>query len=186
MAKVHGYLRVSTACQKPDRQINGLRELCDELHIEQVSGAAKVRPVFDKLVKCLEPDDTLAVWDLDRAFRSTIDAITTADALRARGVNLRIVTMHIDTATEDGEFVYTVMAALAQFERRRIIRRTKEGMAAARKRGKRIGRPRKLAPNHIDDARRELERSPHSSVAAIALRLRCSPRTLSRALVESR
>lgn len=182
MAKVHGYLRVSTACQKPDRQINGLAGICDELHIEQISGAAKVRPVFDRLVKRLEPDDTLAVWDLDRAFRSTIDAITTADALRARGVNLRIVTMNVDTSTEDGEFVYTVMAGMAQYERRRLIRRTKEGMAAAKKQGKRIGRPPILSPVDIDKAKRLLGSDSAPPLADLAAAFGCSRNTLMRAL----
>ena len=70
-----GYLRVSTKTQRPDRQINGLKDLCDQLYIETLSAVADKRPVFDKVLSTLKRGDTLFVWDLDRAFRSTEDAI---------------------------------------------------------------------------------------------------------------
>ncbi|MEP2987310.1 MAG: recombinase family protein, partial [Roseibium sp.] len=80
MTKI-GYLRVSKHEQSPDRQIDGLRGLCDELHIERLSAVSAKRPVFEALVAQLKSGDALVVWDLDRAFRSTIDAITTAEKL---------------------------------------------------------------------------------------------------------
>lgn len=74
-----GYLRVSTVAQKPDRQIDALKPICDRLYIEKTSATAKNRPVFDLVKKALKQGDTLVVWDLDRAFRSTIDALTQAE-----------------------------------------------------------------------------------------------------------
>ena len=181
-----GYLRVSTDEQRPDRQIDGLEAKCDELRIEHgVSAAAKSRPVFDALVDELKAGDTLAVWDLDRAFRSTIDAITCAEALRERGARLRIVTMNVDTAPEDGEFIYTVLAGIAQFERRRLARRTKEGLAAARRRGKVLGRPRKLSCADITRARRLLN-DPGRTICDVAASFGCSRQTLSRAMNDDR
>ncbi|MCV6575108.1 MAG: recombinase family protein [Cohaesibacter sp.] len=144
-----GYMRISTSSQKPDRQINGLEEICDELHLETVSARSSKRPVFEKLLKTLEPDQTLVVWDLDRAFRSVIDAITTAEKLRKRGVHFQIVSLNVDTTTPAGELLFTIMSAAAQFEQRLISERTKEGLAAARKRGVRLGRPRKLKPEQL-------------------------------------
>lgn len=100
----------------------------------------------------LEAGDALIVLDLDRAFRSSIDAMLTADKLRARGVRFRILRLQIDTATAEGELFYTILAAFAQFERRIISRRTKEGMDAARRRGSAIGRPSSLTPQIVQDA----------------------------------
>lgn len=143
------YLRVSTEDQNPDRQIDGLKALSDELHIETLSAVSQSRPVFDAVIAQLQPGDTLVVWDLDRAFRSTIDALFVAESLRERGVHFRIATMSVDTSTEFGELLYTVVAAFAQFERRVLIRRTREGMAAAKRRGVHVGRPYGLTAEQI-------------------------------------
>jgi len=135
------YMRVSTTEQSTDRQSFGLRNMCDEFYSEYISAVAQARPVFELVIARLCPGDTFVVWDLDRAFRSTIDALLIMEKLRARRINLHIVTMHLDTATPEGELFYTVLAGFAQYERRIISRRTKEGIEAARRRGKRIGRP---------------------------------------------
>ena len=86
-----GYIRVSTRTQVPDRQIEVLRDECDELHIEHVSAVASERPVFNKSLADLRPGDTFVVVDLDRAFRSAVDAILTSSALCQRGVKFRIL-----------------------------------------------------------------------------------------------
>tara|TARA_R110002110_G_scaffold415618_1_gene652478 strand:+ start:9537 stop:10262 length:726 start_codon:yes stop_codon:yes gene_type:complete len=146
------YIRVSTADQNTDRQILGLQESCDRLYVEHASAVAKSRPVFDKALEALRSGDTLVIWDLDRAFRSTVDAILTAEALRERSINLRIVSMQIDTGTPEGELFYTMLAGFAQYERRIISRRTREGMEAARNQGKRLGRPPALSRSQIKQA----------------------------------
>jgi len=151
------YLRVSTPNQSPDRQIDGLREICDELHIECLSACSASRPVFDRVIASLAPGDMLVVWDLDRAFRSVVDALTEGEKLRQRGVHFRIANLNIDTSTPAGIFVYTMVSALAEFERRTLSQRTREGLAAARRRGKRIGRPRRLSEHQIHEARRLIE-----------------------------
>lgn len=152
-----GYLRVSTSDQLPDRQIVGLESLCDETHIETLSAVAKQRPVFDRIIAELKAGDTFVVLDLDRAFRSTVDAILTAEQLRERGIEFQIVTMNLDTTTPAGEFFYTIMAAYGQFERRNLSRRTKEGLVAARLRGKRLGRPPKMSKRQVMSARLKID-----------------------------
>lgn len=140
-----GYIRVSTDEQNLDRQIDGLTPICDNLHIEKISAKASIRPVFDSLLNSLKPGDTLVVWDLDRAFRSTVDAINTADNLQRRAINFQIVSLGVDTSTADGKLIYTIIAALAEHERNRLSERTKQGLESARKRGKILGRPVKLS-----------------------------------------
>jgi DNA invertase Pin-like site-specific DNA recombinase len=129
----------------------------------------------------LKCGDTLVVWDLDRAFRSTIDALMEVEKLRGRGVEFQIVTLCVDTATPNGELIYTVMAAFAQFERKNLIKRTREGMQAARAKGKHIGRPFKLSERQILRAREHVL-SGNSTITGIAYNLGCSRNTLSRAL----
>ncbi|WP_375228631.1 recombinase family protein [Roseobacter sp. S98] len=167
--KTIGYLRVSTQDQSIDRQVDGLRDMCDELHIEYASAATMKRPVFDMIVQSLNPKDTLCVLDLDRAFRSTLDAIETADKLQKRGVGLRIVNLQLDSNTPAGRLVYVIMSACAEFERRLISQRTKEGMAAAKARGKSIGRPPKLSINDLQTAARQIEGGAKVRDAAEAL-----------------
>jgi len=146
------YLRVSTHQQSTDRQAYGLRDMADEFYVEHVSAGAATRPVFERVLRELTRGDTFLVWDLDRAFRSTIDALQTAETLRKRGVALRIAQMSFDTSTEEGELFYTMVAAFARFERRILARRTREGLAAARQRGVKLGRRPLLTDADIQEA----------------------------------
>ena len=176
-----GYLRVSTEEQRPDRQIDGLEPLCDVLRIEKTSAAGKTRPIFDRILAELRAGDTLVVWDLDRAFRSTVDAIIQAEGLKERGIEFQIVSLGVDTSTADGKLVYTVIAALAEHERSRLSERTKQGLEAARRRGQRLGRPRKLTNDQLLEARRKLS-SNEATIAQLAAACGVHPWTLSRAL----
>jgi len=176
-----GYLRVSRADQCVNRQIDGLKAICSEMRIEQISAASKSRPVFDRLLASLEAGDTLVVWDLDRAFRSTIDAVTQAERLQTRGVGFQIVTLNIDTSTPDGMLVYTVMAAIAEHERKRLGQRTKEGLAAARARGQRLGRPCKLSDDQVRSLKQQLD-TKEANITELAALNDIHPWTLTRSL----
>lgn len=176
-----GYLRVSTEEQRPDRQIDGLEPLCDELYIEKISAISLKRPIFEKILSQLNKGDSLIVWDLDRAFRSTVDAITQAEQLRERGIDFQIVTLGVDTSTADGKLVYTVIAAFAEHERNRLSERTKEGLAAARKRGQRLGRPPKLSRAKIIAAKQKLA-NKEATVAELAALNGVHPWTLTRSI----
>jgi DNA invertase Pin-like site-specific DNA recombinase len=176
-----GYLRISTLEQSPDRQIDGLKDHCDELHIEKLSAVSRSRPVYEAVKQKLKAGDTLVVWDLDRAFRSTIDALLEVEALRELGIEFQIISLNVDTATPAGELVYTVMAAYAQFERKNLILRTKQGLEAARKRGRKIGRPRKLRRSQVLYARQKLYFG-EATITELAKELGCHRKTLALAV----
>ncbi|BBK29683.1 DNA invertase Pin-like site-specific DNA recombinase [Stella humosa] len=176
-----GYLRVSTIEQRPDRQIIGLEPLCDELHIERLSAVSRRRPVYEEVLALLVPGDALVVWDLDRAFRSVIDALTEIDRLRSRGVELQIANLQVDTTSPAGMLVYTVMSAFAEFERRTLAQRTREGLAAARLRGARLGRPPKLDADQLAYANRRLAQAD-VTITSVAKELGIAPWTLTRSM----
>jgi len=178
-----GYLRVSTAEQRPDRQIDGLRMICDDLHIEKLSAVCPRRPVYEQTIASLRSGDMLVVWDLDRAFRSVIDALSEAEKLRARGVHFRIANLSIDTSTPAGIFVYTMMSALAEFERRTLSQRTREGLAAAKARGAQLGRPPKLTDAQLEQATNRI--AAGETISSIAASFAVAPWTLSRSLSRS-
>lgn len=180
MTKI-GYLRVSTQEQCPDRQIDGLRGRCDHLCLETLSAVSPRRPVYESVIDRLQCGDTLVVWDLDRAFRSVLDAITQAERLQKKGVEFEIANLQIDTATPAGMLIYTIMSAFAEFERRLLAQRTREGLAAARLRGARLGRPPKLDQTQLDHARLRLL-SHDVTTASLARELGVAPWTLTRSL----
>lgn len=150
--KRFGYIRVSTASQQTDRQVMQLEAECDQLRIEHVSAVASERPVFEALIGELRAEDTFVVVDLDRAFRSAIDAILTSEALRERDIRFQILNFPLDTTSDEGELFFGIVALFAQFERRIISRRTKEGLEAARRRGVKLGRPARLDRQTVLDA----------------------------------
>lgn len=175
------YARVSTPDQRHDRQIEGLKAFCDELHVETLSACSAKRPVYDRVLKKLKPGDMLVVWDLDRAFRSVVDALTEAEKLRERDVHFQIANLSIDTSTPAGIFVYTMLSALAEFERRTLSQRTKEGLDAARKRGAKIGRPTVMSDDQVREARTRIE-SGGGSTSSVARELGVPRWTLARSL----
>lgn len=174
-------MRVSTQEQSPDRQIDGLRGRCDQLCLETLSAVSRRRPVYEAVIDRLRPGDTLVVWDLDRAFRSVLDAVSQAERLQQKGVEFEIANLQVDTATPAGMLVYTIMSAIAEFERRILAQRTREGLASARLRGVRLGRPPKLDQAQLDHARRRLL-SREITTANLASELGVAPWTLTRAL----
>lgn len=177
-----GYIRTSTDRQSPARQIDGLRSACDEVFIEEgVSASSASRPVYDSLVANLEPGDVLVVWDVDRAYRSVIDALTEVKRLNARGIQFEAMSGEYDLSTPDGGFTFTLRAALSEWEREKLRARTREGLAAARARGVTLGRPRKLSRTSIEKARHALKRGG-TTIKRLAQELKVAPRTLSRAL----
>jgi len=179
-----GYIRVSTKKQRTDRQIRGMRDMCDKLFIEHGSAASDKRPVFDKVLKMLSPGDTLLVWDMDRAFRSTEDAIIYARELQERGVLFQAVNFVIDTETADGNYAYQVNAAAAERERRKISERTIQGLERARQRGVRLGRPPKLNKKQIEKAKERIAKG--EQIKKIAHSYRVHPSTLKRHIQAAR
>ena len=141
-----GYMRVSTDSdrQSLDLQRDALRAAgVDERHLfeARASGRADDRPGLARALAFLRPGDCLVVWKLDRLGRSLPHLLATVSGLRERGVAFRSLTEQMDTTTPQGEFLFHVFGALAQFERSLIQERVRAGLAAARRRGRRGGRP---------------------------------------------
>ena len=178
-----GYLRVSTKDQCEDRQVDALRPICDELHIEKLSATAKTRPIYEDVLAKLQPGDVFVVWDLDRAWRSAMDALVELHELRQRGVEIQIASMNIDTGTPIGKLLFTFISGLAEFERDTLRQRTKQGLEAARKRGKRIGRPPKISDRQIRRAQQMLENG-EASIDELAALHGVHPWTLRRRIAE--
>ena len=146
----YGYIRTSTDKQLVDRQIDQLEGACDKLYIENgVSAVKKHRPVYEEMVSTMKSGDTLVVLSLDRAFRSVLDALSELDALQARNIEFHSITQSFCSTSPEGRLIFTVLSALSEWERRILSERTKQGMEAARRRGKRIGRPPKRPPRSV-------------------------------------
>ena len=149
-----GYARVSTIEQDTALQLDNLqRSGCEKIYQESVSGISKTRPELDKCLDNLRSGDTLIVWRLDRLGRSLKDLVSIITDLELRNVGFRSITEAIDTTTSGGKLVFHIFAALAEFERKLIQDRTKAGLAAARARGRKGGRPPKLSNSQIKNAK---------------------------------
>lgn len=164
-----GYARVSTPDQKLDLQINALKAAgCARIFEDHgISGSDRDRPALSEALNSLQAEDQLVVWKLDRLGRSLSHLIEILEGLSDRGVHFESLTERVDTKSVYGEFTFHMIGALAQMERRLISERTKEGMDAARRKGKRLGRPYALSDEQITEARRriEIEGQPISRVA---------------------
>ncbi len=123
----------------------------------------------------------LVVWKLDRLGRSLPDLIEAVNGLREAGIDFCSLQEQIDTTSAGGRFYFYMLAALAEFERELISERTRAGMAVARRRGKHIGRPRKLTPQQVTHAREMID-SGKEMRAAVADLSGVDVATLRRAL----
>ena len=99
----------------------------------------------------MAPGDTVVIESLSRLGRSTKDLIELMELFKNKGVNLISLKENIDTTSSTGKLVYTIMSAIAQFERDIIADRTREGLKSARSRGKNGGRP-KVSPEKVKQA----------------------------------
>ena len=147
-----GYIRVSKAdgSQSTDLQRDALLAAGvdqAQLYEDQASGKREDRPGLTSCLKALREGDTLMVWKLDRLGRNLRHLINTVHDLTARGVGLKVLTGQgaaIDTTSAAGKLVFGIFAALAEFERELISERTVAGLASARARGRKGGRPFKM------------------------------------------
>lgn len=180
-----GYMRVSKSdgSQVLDLQKDALLKAgvtLDRLYEDMASGRKDDRPGLKACLKALQAGNTLVVWKLDRLGRDLRHLVNTVDDLQKNGIGFKVLAgegSHINTTTPTGKMVFNIFAALAEFERDLIIERTKAGLAAARARGRKGGRPRKMDAKTIKMASAAL--SDKSAVATdIAKRLGISTPTL--------
>lgn len=146
-----GYARVSTDVQHMDLQMDALKRAgCDHIFTDHgISGSSAERPGLQQAMKMLQKGDTLIVWRLDRLGRSLVNLVEYVSNLGKQDVEFRSLTESIDTSSSGGKLLFHMIAALAEFERSLISERTKAGMAAAKLRGKHVGRPRRIKPIQV-------------------------------------
>ena len=173
-----GYARVSTDEQNLDLQRDALAHAgCRQVYEDKASGKGADRPELDHVLADLRPGDTLVVWRLDRLGRNLPDLVRIVSELQGKGVGFESLTERIDTVTATGELVFHLFASLAQFERNLIRERTRAGLASARARGRKGGRPPKLGPKELREIR-ALLRDPEVTISSVAKRYGVSRVTL--------
>jgi DNA invertase Pin-like site-specific DNA recombinase len=140
-----GYARVSTEDQNLSLQLDALgAATCARIFEEKITGTKADRPALANALDHVRAGDTLVVWRLDRLGRSLTELIHLMTTLEQRGVAFKSLTEQLDTTTSGGKLIFHIFAALAEFERNLIRERTQAGLAAARARGRRGGRPKRL------------------------------------------
>ena len=141
-----GYSRISTAAQDAQLQTDallemGIRELDIFSDVTSGSKTAVHRPGMKKLLEYVREGDTVVVWRIDRLGRSLIDVLNTVKLLQERQVEVRSISDGIDPSTPTGRLMLNMLATLGEYERELIKERVNAGIAAARKQGKKFGRP---------------------------------------------
>jgi DNA invertase Pin-like site-specific DNA recombinase len=177
-----GYARVSTRDQDLELQRAALKEAgCEKIFEEKGSGGDAGRPELARALEWCREGDVLVVWKLDRLGRSLKDLIDRVGELEERGIGFKSITESLDTTTPGGRLVFHVFGALAQFERELIRERTMAGLKAARARGRKGGRPKKMDEKTVALAR-ELLSNQERTVEEVCGILGVGRTTLYRAL----
>lgn len=182
-----GYMRVSKTdgSQSTDLQRDALLSAGVDpgnLYEDHASGKKDDRPELAACLKGMRDGDTLLVWKLDRLGRNLHHLVNTVHDLTAKGIGLRVLTGQgaaIDTTTPAGKLVFGIFAALAEFERELISERTKAGLASARARGRKGGRPFTMTPAKIRLAMSSMGQ-PETHIGNLAKELGISRQTLYR------
>jgi DNA invertase Pin-like site-specific DNA recombinase len=142
MGHVLGYARVSTGDQDLEGQRQRLKKAGAIRIFEDImSGRRFERPGLAQLLDYARTGDCLCVVRLDRLGRSLRELLEVVDLLKERGIHFQSLEEKIDTSSAAGELIFHVFGAIAHFERRLIGERTKDGLAAAKAKGRRPGRP---------------------------------------------
>ena len=175
-----GYARVSTKDQNLDGQRDALSAAgAGRIFADTITGTARTRPELDRLLSELRPGDVVTVTKYDRMARSLPDLLGIVEVIQSSGAGFRSIGEDIDTTTPAGRLVFHVFASIAQFERERIVERTKEGLAAARKRGRVGGRPPALSPAQKAEVKR-MRDEEHRPIPEIAALFKVSAKTIRR------
>lgn len=181
MGELLGYARVSTSDQSAAGQIDALKAAgVDRVWTDVASGVRVQRPALAEILKVASVGDTVVVCRLDRLGRSLPELLALVEDLTRREVGLRSLAEQIDTTSAAGRLVLHVFGALAEFERALMRERTAAGLAAARARGRRGGRPRALTRVQLEHAQAML--ATGTSVREIAEVLGAGRSTVYRAL----
>lgn len=177
-----GYARVSTLDQNLDLQRDALLSAgCEKVFTDIASGIQDGREGLKETLNYLRPGDTLIVWKLDRLGRTLSHLIETVNTLATKSISFCSLQENLDTTTSSGKLIFHLFGALAEFERELIRERTRAGLKAARIRGHKGGRPRKLNIAQIKMAKLLISEGS-TSVTEICRTLGISRSTLYRRL----
>ena len=138
-----GYARTSTTDQKAglDAQLRDLNTAgCTKIFKEQLSSVANERPELERALEYVREGDVLVVTKLDRLARSVADLVAITEALKVKGVELRILALNLDTSAPTGKLMLNLLGSIAEFERELMLERQREGIAKAKADGKYKGR----------------------------------------------
>lgn len=143
---VYGYMRISTTKeeQKFDRQEAQLADKVDVLFKDRISGSKRVRPELDKMLDQLKEGDVVYILEIERLARSTRDLLEIVDVIKEKGAALKSVKdTWLDTTSENpmSDFLLVVMGAMAEMDRKQIVKRVNEGLTVAKSKGVKLGRP---------------------------------------------
>ncbi|ABG16303.1 recombinase [Yersinia pestis] len=145
--RLFGYARVSTSQQSLDIQIKTLKDAgvkANRIFTDKASGSSADREGLDLLRMKVEEGDVILVKKLDRLGRDTVDMIQLIKEFDAQGVSIQFIDDGISTDGEMGKMVVTILSAVAQAERQRILERTNEGREEAKLKGVKFGRKRRI------------------------------------------
>ena len=193
--RVGMYLRVSTNGQSTENQRRELEQVAllrgwtvvEVYEDAGVSGARgrDRRPAFDRLLKdaARRKLDVVAAWSVDRLGRSLRDLVAFMDDLHALGVDLYLHRQAMDTTTSGGKALFQMLGVFSEFERSLIQERVLSGLARARAKGKRLGRPPSVKPGTAALIR--ADRKSGASLRALARRYRTSTGTVRRVLADA-
>ena len=154
MGNMYFYARVSTLEQNLDRQLIAAKEhgvLCRNIYTEKLSGKNTQRPQLQVLLDTVKQGDSVTVESISRFARNTKDLLDLVEQLTSKGAEFISIKEALDTTTPTGKFMLTIFGAVAELERGYLLQRQAEGIAAARARGKHLGRPAKKPPTDFTD-----------------------------------
>jgi len=150
--------------------VKALRQAgCQRIFEEKASGGRWDRPELHKALEHLREGDVLVVWKLDRLSRSLKDLLHIMERVREAGAGFRSLTEAVDTTSAAGRMMMQMLGSFAEFERSMVRERTRAGLAAARDRGVKVGRPAKLSAHQQQEIIRTVRDG--SKTAADAARL---------------
>lgn len=174
--KIYGYVRVSTKEQNEARQMLALRDYGipeKNIYVDKMSGKDFNRPQYQKLMKDIKPGDVLVTKSIDRLGRNYEEIlIQWRHITKEKGVDIVVLDMplldtrrsgHDLTGTFVADLVLQILSYVAQTERENIRQRQREGIAAAKLRGVRFGRPEKPVPDRFWKLKRDWEEKKISS-----------------------
>lgn len=188
MGRIYGYSRVSTSTQDWTMQVQSLVNFgCDDRDIfrEKQSGAKRDRQELRRVLDLLREGDSLVVYRLDRLARSQLHLLQIVQEVEDKGARLVSLNDNIDTSTATGKMILGVLGALAEMERNLILERSQAGIALAKQRGVRFGRP----PKATDSVVRQVmlaHDDPHATVPEVCEMLGISRSTYYSALRRGR